>query len=86
MVRSFVFGSVVDSEGNVREATGADDDDSSSENSDSLPGSISAWRVVNHKKKKRKEISPIASDCIRKQNKRESKRVRKSAEQYQHIP
>jgi hypothetical protein len=58
----------------------------SSDSSDGLPSSVSAWQVVNNKKKKRKEISPVLGDAIRKPSKRESKRVRKSAEQYQHIP
>jgi hypothetical protein len=57
-----------------------------SDEADVLPGSISAWQVVNNKKKKRKEISPVAGDQIRKQTKRKSKRGRKSAEPYQHIP
>jgi hypothetical protein len=56
------------------------DDDDSSIDSDGLPDSVKKWTVVNNKKKKRKEISPVSGDVIRKNanSSRESKRVRKS--------
>jgi hypothetical protein len=57
-----------------------EDDVDSSGSSDALPDSVKAWTLVNKKKKKRKEISPVSGDVIRKNEsqKRESKRIRKS--------